>query len=186
MKKLLFVFVIVLAVVLIAGCNARRDNAEFETGDTTTVITPLDGEDAETIDALADDGEEASGELTVTAPEDGSLTTNVGYYLVKGTAPTNAHSIIVNGYTLQKYRPGQTEWRYIASMGIGTLQEGGNDYTVRALDKAGDEIADATFSIAYEPAAVPNLPDTGSSLWIAVLAALTGAFAWLGLKRVSL
>ncbi|MFH1012820.1 MAG: hypothetical protein V1760_03685 [Candidatus Peregrinibacteria bacterium] len=186
MKKLFFVFVVILVIVLVVGCRARRENGEFETDTTTTVVTPVDDEEeAKPLDVAVNASEEGDEqELAVTSLNNGQLETSEGYHLVQGTAPMNTHSIQVNDYTLQHYRPGDSQWRYIASTGIGTLAEGDNAYAVRALDAEGDEIATTSFDIAYHPTTSPDaLPGVGTPLSLTFLVTFLLSLGWFVSRR---
>lgn len=176
MKKLIFIFAIIVLVAVIAGCNARRQDAEFETGDTTVVTEVGDVLDSA---AVAD----AIGDLKVTSIENGRLQTNLGYHVVRGTAPANAASLEVNAYALQQYKPGETAWRYIASTGIGTLKEGNNIYTIRALGADGQEIARDTFEISYVPVNPPALTGVGAPLNASLFAGFAGSALWFFGRR---
>jgi hypothetical protein len=83
----------------------------------------------------------------------GTFTATENSFLIKGTAPKGAHKIIVNGYTLQKFAPGNTTWKYFADSDIGTLKRGTNTYEIIALDAQGNKSKTLNITILY------NLPD---------------------------
>ena len=183
MKKLVLLFLVLLAVVLVVGCNARRNKGEFAENETTTVVTSAEEGASEPLNVTDTAKPTSSGALAVTSPAGGTLETAKAYHAVRGTAPANAHRIQVNDYTLTKYRPGQTQWSYIASTRFGTLKAGENTYVVRALDQAGNEIATTNFSVTYTAPIATALPGTGSPLWSALAMSLLFAMGWFGLKR---
>ena len=186
MKKLIFVFLILLTLVVIAGCNARRNTITFNpqidgvTSDITTTITKLDNETGESIalTAKADSGPD----LAITNPAESNIKTADGYLVIRGTTPRSTHRVMINSYTLQKYYPGQTRWSYIASSSIGTLKEGVNNYTVHVFDRSGNELGSKNLSIAYEPAEIPNLPYVGNSLWVTLIMTLMGLAGIYGIS----
>lgn len=51
-------------------------------------------------------------------------------FFVGGTTPTDATKIIVNGYQLSKFTAGDADWTYKASVALGTLKEGENEFVV--------------------------------------------------------
>ncbi len=164
MKKLIFVFIVILAIVLIVGCNERRQSEpEFSSGDTTTVVTTEEEENLEPLKVTATTNPATAGALAVTSAN--PLETSVLYNVVRGTAPAGTHAVEVNGYKLRKFSPGQTRWTYLAATYLNTLKEGQNDYTVRALDVDGSAIATTSFSIVYNPVTPEVLPGTGTS-WL--------------------
>ncbi|MFH0820354.1 MAG: hypothetical protein V1908_01125 [Candidatus Peregrinibacteria bacterium] len=186
MKKLVLLFLVLLAVVLVVGCNARRNKGEFAENETTTVVTPIDEDSSEPLSVngaakLAD-----AGTLAVTSPEGGTLETSKVYNVIRGTAPKNTARIQVNDFTLTKYRPGQTRWNYIASTYINTLKPGDNSYAVKALDSTGKVIAETSFSITYNAPEVPVLPGTGSPLMTSLIVSILLTLSWFGFKQFTL
>jgi hypothetical protein len=184
MKKLLLVFIILIVIVLAVGCNARKKTVSFD-GDskTTTVVTTID-DDSQADKPLAINTTRASGggRLAITSLDNDTLETDAGYHVVRGVAPGDTHRIKVNNYILVRYRPGQTDWSYIASTGMGTLRVGKNNYKVIALDSTGNTIDQTNFSILYAPK-VPNLPGVGTPLTASLLISMILSFAWFGFKR---
>ena len=187
MKKLSFVFITLLVLVAITGCEARKDTMRFNTESDDSGITENtddSGEVAgETEVNTGKDGAVAKGEVTVTSVKDGFLKTSKGYNLIMGTAPKGTHSVTVNNYTLKQYQPGQTRWSYIASTAIGTLKEGQNHFVVTALDAKGNAIDAEPFDIEYQMPAIPVLPNVGTSLNLIFLFALSLSGAFFFLRR---
>lgn len=196
MKKLIYVFVALFMVTLISGCGARQKTVRFNNGTSDEEVS-TEVESTETDEGTNDseveedmsegEGEEdtltetdteeittPSGKLAVTSLEGAYLKTNLSYNVIKGTVPSDTHKITINGYTLNKYIPGQTQWDYIASTRFSTLSDGTNNYVLKSYDKDGEETGSLMFTIDYEAPTVPSaLPSVGFSHWISLLIALT-------------
>lgn len=114
-----------------------------------------------------------SGKLAVTSFDGAFLKSSLSYNVVRGTAPSNTHTIKVNDYELSKYIPGQTQWDYIAATRFGTLKNGLNNYIVKTFDASDNQTGSIIFSINYTAPAVPDaLPGVGASHWLALLMTL--------------
>ncbi|PIZ71540.1 hypothetical protein COY07_04740 [Candidatus Peregrinibacteria bacterium CG_4_10_14_0_2_um_filter_43_11] len=190
MKKLLFVFLVLVVLIAVAGCNARKNTVQIKLEDkpvnttSTTVITPVE-EEGQTEKPLAikvtkasDEEKENSAVLAVTSVEGGVLETNVGYHIVRGTVPQGTQAVKVNDYTLVKFLPWHKTWTYIASTSIGTLKEGKNNYTVLALDKEGGTIDETGFEITYTPSVIPHLPGVGTPLLFTLIMTFILSLGW--------
>lgn len=134
-----------------------------------------DGEVTEFDSAEADDAvpEVALGPLikpVITSVAGGTQVDANGFYRVTGKLATitggvsGAAKVVVNGYTLQKFKPGDTSWTYYANADYGLMQEGENVYEVYALDAAGKRSESLTVKVLYAPPApvVPVVEDTTS------------------------
>lgn len=67
--------------------------------------------------------------------------------------------ITVNGYRLQKFKPGSTTWYYHANASIGTIKEGTNLYHIKFYDANNREIHTQIFTIIKDsPNAQPTTP----------------------------
>lgn len=165
--------------------TTENTTPEESTSESSTEEASENNGDAETImvdeskDSIADESKDSSvaaadnTPLKITSFNGGMLETDQAYNVVRGTTPKNTYSIVVNGYKLQKYYPGQTAWSYIAGEKYKTLKAGKNDYTVKALDKSGKEIASTNFSISYTEIDEHKLPNVGNSGWLSLLLALS-------------
>lgn len=69
---------------------------------------------------------------------------------IEGTAPENTMQIVVNGYTLTRFSPGDRKWRYFGSTKFGTLIPGENTYTVVAVFRDGTKSDPVSLTITYE------------------------------------
>lgn len=63
---------------------------------------------------------------------------------IKGAA-----KVVVNGYTLSKFQPGDASWSYIASESLGNLKPGENTYSVYGVDPDGNKSTVVEFTITY-------------------------------------
>ena len=191
MKKLLFVFVTLFALVLTSGCGTEKNTVRFDGDDKADILATgentTDDKEA-TKDAAVTDGEKdekatdnsdsaatitPTGKLAVTSFDGAYLKTIYSYNVVKGDAPAGTRTIKINDYKLSKYIGGQTKWDYIASTRFATLKSGLNTYVVKALDKEGKEIDSLIFSINYDAPTAPNiLPGVGASHWLTLLSTL--------------
>ncbi|MBN2096638.1 hypothetical protein JW752_04580 [Candidatus Peregrinibacteria bacterium] len=200
MKKLAFFFIILIGLVVIAGCNqTRKSVTRFSTDDEgktvieevkedegpKTTITQLDnGEKTEPvpIEIPAQNDEEAV-KFAVTSLSKSVLETDKGYHFIEGTTPATTEKIVVNGYTLNKYKPGSTKWSYIAAVALGTLKQGENNYTVRAFDAESNELGSETFSIMYSGIEAGKLVPTGNGLGFTLILTAMGVFGFYAVRR---
>lgn len=77
-----------------------------------------------------------------------SPTVNTDTVTVKGEV-AGAKTVVVNGYTLSKFNPGDISWTYIASESLGNLELGENNFTVYATDEDGNKSDVTEFTITY-------------------------------------
>lgn len=178
MKKLIFIFVILFVLIIVTGCGARKNTVKFNPKVTTEENGGDENADGEPIP------EDPGPDLSVTSFEGENLNTSVGYHVVHGTTPKRTQTIKINDYTLSKYYPGQTQWSYIASSSMGTLDEGENKYKVTALDSEGNEIQSQNFAITYE--APDNLPTVGNNGWVALIISFLISTVYFVIRRLRL
>ncbi len=81
-----------------------------------------------------------------------SSTVTVGVVKVEGTV-AGAKSVVVNGYTLSQFQPGDKTWVYYANESAGNLTPGENSYQVYAVDPQGNKSDTTTFAITYNKTA---------------------------------
>jgi len=202
MKKLIFVFVALFMLILISGCGARQNTIRYNNGEETEVTneSPEEGEtdsetvedtegetDSETVEETAANTPTItpSGKLAITSFDGAFLKTNLSYNVVKGTVTSDTHKITINGYGLQKYVPGQTQWDYIASTRFSTLKSGLNSYIVKIYDAEGLQTDSIIFSIDYDAPVIPDaLPDVGASHWLTLMATLILVSSYTILRRL--
>jgi len=61
-----------------------------------------------------------------------------GEIILTGVVPENTQSVIVNGYALKEFIPGNTQFSYKVSALWGTLLEGKNTYTLSFVQSNGN------------------------------------------------
>jgi len=71
---------------------------------------------------------------------------------IEGTAPLKAVQIVVNGYTLTRFQPGDRKWSYFGATKFGTLLPGENTYSVIAISRNGKKSPPAEVNVFYEGA----------------------------------
>jgi hypothetical protein len=76
-----------------------------------------------------------------------------------GSASSEAAGIIVNGYQLQKFKPGNP-WKYLVDPAIGNVRIGENSYEIVAVDRAGNKSEPVVLSILWKAQAL-TLATTG-------------------------
>ncbi len=69
--------------------------------------------------------------------------------IIRGTSPTEAAAIYVNGYKLQLFTPSKGTWSYLASVQLGNLKPGTNTYDVIAEDKDGRRSESARVTVVH-------------------------------------
>ncbi|MCF7917397.1 FecR family protein [Candidatus Gracilibacteria bacterium] len=74
---------------------------------------------------------------------------------IEGTAPLEAVQIIVNGYTLTRFQPGDRKWTYFAAAKFGTLIPGENKFSVVAISRDGKKSPPTEFNLFYEREGAP-------------------------------
>lgn len=68
-----------------------------------------------------------------------------------------AEKVVVNGYTLSQFNPGDTQWKYVASESLGNLVPGENEFEVYGMDPDGNKSSVVKFTVTY------NKPESGAS-----------------------
>ncbi len=100
------------------------------------------------------------GELTAPSVTSVSGVTELnenGFYFVNSNPATlvgsisGAAKVVVNGYTLSKFKPGDSKWTYYANADYGLLSEGENFYEVYALDANGIKSEVVTVPVLFSP-----------------------------------
>lgn len=87
----------------------------------------------------------------ITSPaEDGEeFTITNSSQIIEGTVKKGTSKVIVNNYTLQSFKKGDTAWRYTASTQYDNLEKGKNEYEVYAVDEAGNKSEAAILTLIY-------------------------------------
>ncbi|MFH1284450.1 MAG: hypothetical protein ABIH78_02565 [Candidatus Peregrinibacteria bacterium] len=87
-----------------------------------------------------------------------------GYYVVSSKVATltgsvsGADKVVVSGYTLQKFTPGDGTWTYYANADYGLMDPGENIYEIYAMDSSGNKSATLTVKVLYSPPAAQSAP----------------------------
>ncbi|MCK5472078.1 hypothetical protein KAI54_02730 [Candidatus Gracilibacteria bacterium] len=61
-------------------------------------------------------------------------------FFIEGSIPENSTKIVVNGYQLSRFMAGNKSWSYRASVNLGTLQAGENEFIVKNQDGEFDRV----------------------------------------------
>lgn len=188
MKKLAFLFVALISLIVVTGCNqTRKDVTYFSPEKENEVIEEVKEDESSVVEDVESDESEEEGEeevkFAITSLEKNFIESDKGYHLIQGTTPKNTDKIVVDDYTLTKYKPGDTEWSYVAAVSLGTLKKGENNYTIRALDAEGSEIASESFTIVYDGIASGVLVSTGNNLTFIGFLTIIGIFVFYGFRR---
>ena len=97
-------------------------------------------------------------DFVITAPAKNPYATTESYVRVQGSIPAQTvQYITVNGFRLQKFKPGSTTWYYHANASIGTIKEGTNLYHIKFYDANNREIHTQIFTIIKDS---PNAQPT--------------------------
>ncbi len=87
----------------------------------------------------------------IISPENGAkIAASQDAVKIEGTAPLKAVQIVVNGYTLTRFQPGDRKWAYFGATKFGTLLPGENTYSVVAISRDGKKSAPAEVKVFYE------------------------------------
>jgi len=99
------------------------------------------------------------GVPAITTVSGGTQIDEGGFYNVTGNPAvlngsiSGAAKVIVNNYTLTKFKPGDTSWTYFANADYELMQEGENFYEVYAVDAEGNKSEVITVKVRYSPPA---------------------------------
>lgn len=102
----------------------------------------------------------------LTSVSGGTQVDDKGRYKVTNVVATitgtvsGADKVVVNGYTLQKFKPGDSTWTYFANADFGLMKPGDNLYEVYALDANGKKSASVSVKVFYDPPVQVTKPVT--------------------------
>lgn len=142
--------------------NVSETFGNIAEGDNTYMVYAYDEDDNEsspakiiiTYDKGGESDEDVNIEGDLQAPTVStyngatSSTVDKDTVTVKGEV-SGAKTVVVNGYTLSKFSPGDTSWSYIASESLGNLEPGENSFSVYATDADGNKSEVTEFTITY-------------------------------------
>lgn len=144
---------------------------EEKIGDEEESLVPDEDNESEDTSEVTDDEEktdteedkpEASGTLakpTITSVSGATQTDANGYYVVTANPATlvgsvsGAQTVVVNGYTLQKYQAGSGSWTYYANSDFGLMKQGENTFEIYALDAEGNKSEPLIIKVIFAPPA---------------------------------
>lgn len=102
---------------------------------------------------------------TILSPQNGTrIPANQEAVQIEGTAPLKAVQIVVNGYTLTRFQPGDRKWAYFGSTKFGTLLPGENKYSVVAISRDGKKSPPAEVTVFFEGAGAVATEDVGEEV----------------------
>ena len=97
-----------------------------------------------------------------------TVSMNEDSFEITGTVSSDVTGVIVNGYQLQRFKPGQP-WKYLVDPDIENVVRGENRYEVVALDRAGNRSEPSVITIVWKAEVVAppvieggNVRDTSS------------------------
>ena len=97
------------------------------------------------------------GNPAITSVSGGNQVDSDGFYNVTGNPATivgsitGASKVIVNNFTLTKFKPGDSSWTYYANADYDLMKVGENTYEVYAVDADGNKSEVVTFKVRYTP-----------------------------------
>ncbi|PIR54933.1 hypothetical protein COU74_04310 [Candidatus Peregrinibacteria bacterium CG10_big_fil_rev_8_21_14_0_10_36_19] len=104
---------------------------------------------------------------TIASVEGLTKTNSDGFYVVTGRLATltgtvsGAEKVIVNGFTLTKFKPGDTTWSYFANADFSLMVKGENTYEIVAVSADGTKSEPLIVKVFHDPAAAVE-PATNS------------------------
>jgi hypothetical protein len=129
---------------------------------------------AKAVGSAVDGASPAAGSTKVTTPKltsvAGKTSVNAnGFYEVTGHLATltgqvsGVDKVQVNGYTLQKFKSGDSTWTYFANADYDLMKVGENIYEVYAFDASGNKSEKLTVKVLYTPVAVSPAASSSTS-----------------------
>ena len=135
--------------------------------DGSAAVTPVEDSAAQKVPGAGDIAKPAakfaplSGVVpqpTITSVSKVNTTDKDGYYVVAGNPAVltggvsgDVASVVVNGYTLKKFKTGDKTWNYYANASYDLMKEGANTYEVYAVDANGNKSASLVVKVMYKP-----------------------------------
>lgn len=101
-------------------------------------------------DNSLDNVEKNIEKITINNPifKDNILETSDNDFYIKGVVPNNTQRIIINNYSLQKYKPNDSSFQYRVSEKFNNLKEGENTYKITAVSD--NDIHELDIKIIYK------------------------------------
>ncbi len=185
MKKLALFFIILVSLVILAGCN-RSEYEKVKAGKVkdsieTTIKKVKEGESKKispftmkipTNDLLASNNTENKESITINKPDERFIKTDNNYYVISGTTISKTQSISVNGIKIKNYKAGNKNWKYIVSTSLSNLKKGRNKYKIQSLNEKGEVLSEIEQIIDYSGNKEGKLVSVGSPLIINLFIAI--------------
>lgn len=102
---------------------------------------------------------------TISSVSGGTQVDANGFYFITSNLATltggvsGAEKVVVNGYTLQKFIPGDLTWTYYANADYGLMQAGENTYEIYALAPDGTKSESIFVKVLYQPLVIPTVEE---------------------------
>ncbi len=146
-------------------------STELNIGDKANVSINIEGQDEQGITIAQEELNVTAAPLSpakslkITSPASAgeTYTTNDAEFELTGEANADTKSVVVNGYTLQLYKPGSRTWSYLLSTRLGNLVQGKNVLTVYGIDSQDRKTEPATLTIIYDPSGTVSVSGGSSS-----------------------
>jgi hypothetical protein len=138
---------------LVEDIDEPEETPEEEVPSETEGVIEIEDEEGATAEAV--------GELTISYPAEGA-SADEETIEVTGAAPGNAARIVVDGYTLTLFTPGDATWTYRLADRFNNRPLGEKTIIVRAFDEDGALLGEESVTFNIE-AAVVTSPAAGSS-----------------------
>ena len=140
-------------------------NTSSSFDDSVTFEESVSFTDSKTTDPSEEDEEDVttiSSAPTVSAVSGVTKVNADGFYVVtsttatlQGAVPEGTESVMVNGYTLQQFKAGDSQWKYLANSDYGLMKEGENVYDVYAVGADGKKSPVLKVKVFYKAAPKP-------------------------------
>jgi hypothetical protein len=131
-----------------SSATVETTKEDVKTTETSEVIKDTPKVITEEVKESLTDTSEVSSDgilLAVTTPQENEKI-NTDPVIIQGTAPLNTAKITVGDYTLQTFKLGDRDWKYVASQQYGNLEIGKeNKHLIRAYDINDKEISSIQF-----------------------------------------
>lgn len=136
MKKLFIFFIVLISLVVVAGCKKQpQANSNTEKQENLTVFTETKDKEKEMpAIKITDDSE-----FKITNSENNPITLDKEKYTIEGQSSENTNKILVNEKEIT-FKAGEKNWFHTVSVGNGNLKLGKNELNFKALDQDGNII----------------------------------------------
>ena len=120
---------------------ARADGALFDAGWQYRETEDVKDVETEIVPTESTEIKNESSRLFITLPtSDSFFATAKTEFSLEGNTPSDSSKIIINGYQLSRFKQGNKSWNYKASVTLGTLKDGENEFVVENQNGEFDRI----------------------------------------------